>query len=405
MSRSLLTAVLLAAACSGPTRPPPPPLSPAQFTQPAQDTTGSASGTSVPREFLDYATRWPNPRAKLALEEAPLENGNALEDADVIVGISQSIPRSGRIESATRAEQAEATARERELEALTLDVRRAVRGAFAGALYAQEVVQLRTSLLDVAERRVELVQHRVAAGDEVEDAMLRVELEAVTAQHEFERADTNLGQALVALTKAVGNPHLDFGHLEGDFSSAFELPELEELLSRLESNPTLLAASAGSAAARARFDLARDLASPDLDLGLFYRRTGAGTNALDLGISMPIAVFDRGQGRITEARAGILDAQSRERSARLSLDTGLRGAWQRAQAAWRHLELLETEVLPRAEQLAERSELRYGAGDVSLDELLRRRAQWTGVQLGHLETLHETMLAWAELTAFLAEAP
>jgi cobalt-zinc-cadmium efflux system outer membrane protein len=436
----LLPTVLLMAACAGPVRPErtaPPPLQPAEFTGTVRD--DADSGPAPPRtEVLQDVTlavveqramaqhpslaaararieaakgrvyqagRMPNPRAKVALEAGPLEDGNTVEDGALIVGVNQAIPTSDRLESATRVEEAETVARERELDALSVEVRRAARGAFATALHAQEIVARLTTLLEVAERRVELVRHRIAAGDESEDAVLRVELEAVSARHELERAQGRLDQALTALTAAVGDPGLAFGHLQGELGSAFELPSLAELLSRLEANPTLLAANAGSEAARARFDLARDLASPDVDLGLAYRRTEAGNDSIDVQFTVPLRVSDRGQGRITEARAGILDAQARERSARLALETDARGAWQRADAAWRHLSLLEDEVLPRAERLLEQSALRYDAGDIPLDELLRLRARWAGVGLDHLDALHETMLAWVELTAFLTEAP
>jgi outer membrane protein TolC len=60
-----------------------------------------------------------------------------------------------------------------------------------------------------------------------------------------------------------------------------------------------------------------------------------------------------------------------------------------------------TEILPRAESVLKSAESRYAAGDTSLADVLPIRRDWAAIQLGHLESLHDVMQAWAQLSGYL----
>jgi outer membrane protein TolC len=61
----------------------------------------------------------------------------------------------------------------------------------------------------------------------------------------------------------------------------------------------------------------------------------------------------------------------------------------------------KTEILTRAEMILKSTEARYGAGDISLAEVLPVRRDWATLQLSYIESLRDVMQAWADLEAYL----
>ncbi len=149
--------------------------------------------------------------------------------------------------------------------------------------------------------------------------------------------------------------------------------------------------------------LAREERKPDVGLEVAYRRIAEeDTNSLDLGLSIPIPLFDRNQGAIQAARSEADAARHEAATVRNNLELRLRDAHRRLAEAIRASQLLRDEILPQAEQVLETVEARYRAGDVSLADVLPVRRDTTQLRLDHLSFLRDVMFAWAELLPFTA---
>lgn len=204
-------------------------------------------------------------------------------------------------------------------------------------------------------------------------------------------------QALIALAGAMGMPDLAIASLEGDLDATFELPTLETLAASLAANPALAAARADRAAAEARVLLTRVTRVPDVRVEMLYRRLETGPrDTFDVSLSLPLPLFDRGQGRLDAARADRAAAEARARGTAVELDRRLRGAYAQWTAALERARVFKREILPRAETVLKAAQARYKAGDISLAELLPVRRDFALVQLSHLESLRDVMEAWAE---------
>lgn len=94
---------------------------------------------------LKAAGRLPNPDAVARMESAPLSSGTTSQ-AEYVAGISQTIPLGRRLSAARDVEEAGVRVRERELEAAALNLTKTVRGAFASALFASEVLSVQTNI-------------------------------------------------------------------------------------------------------------------------------------------------------------------------------------------------------------------------------------------------------------------
>ena len=241
-------------------------------------------------------------------------------------------------------------------------------------------------------------QARIEAGDALPEDVARVEMELARAKVELKRAESLREQALVALASAIGDPTLSFRSLAGTLDATFEIPTLEILAANLASQPETAQAEADIRARNARVDVAKAERIPDVKVELLYHRLEASQeNTLDVGLSIPLPLFNRNQGRLREARAEAAAAEARSRMTQNELTTRLRESHLQLTTALANSGTLKTEILSRAETVLKGAEARYAAGDISLAEILPVRRDWAAVQLSYLESLRDVMQAWAEI--------
>jgi outer membrane protein, heavy metal efflux system len=343
----------------------------------------------------------PNPELVGRIESAPIDSTG---DAEYLAGISQGIPLGGRLSAATGLEKLDRERLNREAQVREIEVARAVRGAFATALYAQEVVQTHSDLVQAAADAVAIAQARVDAGDAVREELARAQMEHARVRLEFTKAQSIRQQAMLALMAAIGDPSIGVDSVAGDLATALEIPTLEDLSDRLAQSPFMTALAADVAVERARLDLARAERVPDINLDLLYRRLGeTDQNAFDAGFRIAVPVFDRSRGRLREARADAVAAESRATSAAYAMQVQLRNAHARLTQSIATAKALREEILPRAEQLVAAVQARYRAGDTSLSEVLLVQRDRAAQKLLYLETLRDVLSAWAELAPLVAK--
>jgi cobalt-zinc-cadmium efflux system outer membrane protein len=344
---------------------------------------------------------FPNPSLIGLVESASIVNRPSIDSA-LLAGVSQRIPLGGRLGAAAEAESLEGDRLARELAVRRLEIHAKVRGGFATALFAAEVARLHAGTLDLSRRAAAVAQARRDAGDAAADEVARAEMEVVRARLDEDKARGLRDLAVVALAAAIGNAELRIESLEGSLETALELPTLESVLSSLEGGPHAALARADLSAARARVELARAERIPDVTIDLLYRRVQpTDRNAVDVGFVVPLPLFDRNQGRIREAEAERRGAEARARSTRDDAVRRVREAHVRLSEAVGHVRLVRDELLPRSAVVLRSAESRYGAGDLSLADVIPIRREASAVRLSYLEGLREAMEAWGELRLYL----
>ena len=343
---------------------------------------------------------FPNPELVARIESAPLTRQFA-EQAEYVVGVSQAIPLGPRLTLARHAELLDRDRLAYELAAKRLDIRMRVQSAFATALYWQRVIQAREEDVRSAANGVTLAQARLTAGDTIPAEVAQAEMEHRRAEFERDKARSSSAQAFDVLGVALGDAALQVASLDGALEETLTVPALASLAARLEASPFLAAAAADIAVQRAQLDVVHAQRTPDVNLDLFYRRLSDSENAMDVGVRLPLRLFDRGQGRLQATRAELAAAEARARTLRNEQSLRLQAAHRKLARAVATAAALRGEMLPRADSVLQGAEARYRAGDMSLSELLPVRREWTRVRLEYLEALHDVMQAWAELSPYL----
>jgi len=346
----------------------------------------------------EQAGLFPNPQLVLRVENAPFYRGSTRDEANYVAGLSLRLPLSGRLGAAEEAGAREADRRVQELAAQRLELQGLVRGAFATALSLERAATIQGQARDLSTKAVELLEARVEAGDAVPADLARVQIEATRARLELARVESLRQRALFGLATTLGDPSLEIRSLAGDLEAALELPTLEALARRLENNPRLAAAEAEVALQEARVELAKALRIPDVSLDLFYRRLEqTNQHAFDVGVGIPLPIFDRNQGHVRSALAERLAASARVQATRNELVRDLRATHARLALLLEAAKIMREELLSRADTVLASVEARFEAGDASLVEVLPVRRDWTRVQLGYIDALRDVMVAWSDL--------
>ncbi len=303
----------------------------------------------------------------------------------------------GRVaELSVRAERArvEASLAEREL---------AVRQAFAALLSRQERVRILDEAAAELERLERIVLARHQAGDRSRYDVARIELEARSLEMELRAATAEVEAASRSLAALLGFP--DFRpRAQGELAPR-ALPTSPERLWQLarERNAAIAVARADEALARGGLALSRRerMPVPAIALGTLLTEDENSASAF-VGVSLPLPLFDRGQGAVARAKAELTVA---ERTLRAELEEA-RAEIARLAAAYAHrveiLRTLEQRVSVHVPELRRMAEDSYREGNTGILELLDSVRTVVEVRLQHLE--HRELVRQAEAALIVATA-
>jgi outer membrane protein, heavy metal efflux system len=346
----------------------------------------------------DQAGSFPNPELVGRVESAPMQ-GSTLSQADYLAGVSQTVPLSRRLARARQMETLEQDRRILETQASRLRLHQRVQSAFATALYQQRAALTQAELHHGAQQAVALITARLEAGDAIPQELARAEWHAAEAQLEFRRTQTLHDQALDDLATALGDRNLSIASLKGDLEAALQIPTLESIALEWTGHPAILAANADVNTHQARLDLALANRVPDIRVEALYRRMeSTQQNAFDVGIHIPLPLFDQNRGRVRAASADLRAAEARSRSARITIEHQRRESHRQLADALATVRTYRDQILPRANTVRRAWEARFEAGDVSLAELLPVQRDWAGVKLDYLDALRDALQAWSHLS-------
>jgi cobalt-zinc-cadmium efflux system outer membrane protein len=131
----------------------------------------------------------------------------------------------------------------------------------------------------------------------------------------------------------------------------------------LAQNPDLARWATEIERRRAALELEKAKAVPDPTIfGGIQRFSGADDTTLVFGLSIPIAVSNRNQGRILEGSYNLARAREHQRAVETSLEADLADVYQALSSAFIEVTDLENEVLPGAESAFDAARRGYSEG-------------------------------------------
>lgn len=291
--------------------------------------------------------------------------------AETTLQISQLVEMGGKREARIAAGAAGVDSAAWQREAVRLEVLSETASAFVAVLGLQRRIQILEQQVAALARLTPLLQRRVDAGASSPAEVLRAQTAANLVRVELQRARTALSIARRELALLMGDSAPRFGTLSGAFTETRRPPPFKVVLDAIEGNPQLMRWTAVRAQRSAELLMARLKPIPDVRLAAGWRHfRETNDNAVTLGLSISLPVWDRNQGDILSAREN-LDKARAERAINKAALLSIAGrAYDTITGALQELELLRSAVIPDSRRAAQTVEDGYGQGRFTLLDLL-----------------------------------
>jgi len=353
---------------------------------------------------LEQAKTWPNPTLRVGRESITpsSERDNGGDQAQDVIGLNYPIFLGNQRGAAVARAEEEFRLAEAEWEVAQRELRVRVAQAFADALFAQEGLVLSRREQEIAQKLHELAKTRLDAGDIAEREVVRADVDAGRASIRVLDAESIRDQAMLSLGAAIGDRKLQIRAVNGDMAlPAIEISfeELERLI--LEDSPLARRWAALRAVAQGKVREAEAAGWPVLNLSAAYRRYAAtDQNTVDLGIDLPLPIFDRRSGAIDAARAELTQTE-REILAELTRTLAeLAARFRELRSLRERLDVYRKTLIPSTERSLELVSTAYQGREASTLELLDAERSLIEVRRESLEASRAYHRAAADLQKY-----
>ncbi len=364
----------------------------ARMELPAQET----AGVITLREALAYGLLY-NPEIKafslqkrekdaLALQAGILPNPELLVEAENFAGsgsytgldrtettlqLSQLIELAGKRPKRKRVALLESDLAEWDYYIKKLDVSLSVTKAFIDVLASQRRLVLMNESVHLAEQVFNTVAQRVEAGKVSPVEEIKAGVILSTARIELNRAKRELAAAVKKLAALWGSGSPKFEGVAGELEELVPLPLEKELANRIYDNPDIARFPVEKEHRSARVELEKARRIPNLTVGGGIRSLNeTNDSAFVMGISIPIPIFNRNQGKIAAAEYGLLKVQEERRAAELRVSAEFAESYMSLSTSFAEASTLKIGVLPAAQKAFEATQEGYLQGKFGFLDVL-----------------------------------
>jgi cobalt-zinc-cadmium efflux system outer membrane protein len=273
-----------------------------------------------------------------------------------------------------------------------------VASLFVNVQLAESMIELAQKDLAGFRKTVELGELRYNKGAISEDDYLKIKLQLLQFETDYQQAELAKVQALSDLRQMLGYESVAPDY---DVAGAFDYEplkgNLEDFqLKALQTRPDLRAAQQGVTTARSQYEVQRTIAKPDVTVQGNYSHVNA-INAVTFYGSIPLPIFNRNQGEIEHARIAITQAQEQEKAANGQTLTDVRDAYEALRVSDRIVQFYRSKYLDVAQKDRDIAEYAYQRGAVSLLDFLDAERNYRATQLAYRQALASYLLALEQL--------
>ena len=356
----------------------------------------SAATVQAAQAAATTARAFPNPELELSggssrPRQAGLESGRV-----ETVGLAQPIELPGLRSSRRGMAEAGVSASESARQNTRLELHSRIKLAFYEALRRQEeagVAAGNRALLYLLRNRVKL---KVEVGESPRYELIKAEAEALAADSAFRSAQLRVNQAKSVLRGLIGAPLDDF-ELAHEPIANTEVPPLEALEQEvLAHHPQLKVAEAETRRAQARIEMERAARLPQPTIKLNSERNPDARQWM-VGVALPLPLWNRRDGPIGEAVAGMHQSEAEAERIRLALLTELEQVYGRYLIARSQVRTFETGLLKEAENAMRVAEAAYRYGERSILDYIDAQRVLRATRLDFIHARYELQAALIEL--------
>jgi len=269
---------------------------------------------------------------------------------------------------------------------------------FVNVQLAESTLELADKDLKSFQKTVDLSQVRYDKGAISEDDYLKIKLQLLQFETDYQQAELAKVQALSDLRQLLGYESVAADYdVTGPFDYQSLKGNLEDFqLKALQNRPDLRAAQQGVTAATSQYDLQKAIGKQDVTVQGNYSHVN-GINAASFYGSIPLAIFNRNQGEIARTRFAITQAQEQEKATNGQALTDVRDAYEGLRVSDRIVQLYRSGYLDVAQKDRDIAEYAYQRGAVSLLDFLDAERNYRATQLAYRQALASYLLALEQL--------
>ncbi|MDP3482664.1 MAG: TolC family protein, partial [Sulfuricella sp.] len=268
---------------------------------------------------LNTALAYPNPEIELASGASRPRQIGGTSGRNELLGLSQQFELPSLRAARRQGAEAGIVSGAAALGDAQLNQHSAVKQAFYDVLRRQEEARLAAEnhalLLQIRNR----VKIKVEVGESPRYELVKSEAEALAAESAARSAELRVTQARDRLRALIGAPLAETFEVAAEPPLMADLPELDELRrDLLARQPLLKVAEAETRRAQARVELERASRLPQPTIKLSTERD-PDMNQWRVGLVLPLPLWNRRDGPIGEAVAGVHRAEAEARQIHLAL--------------------------------------------------------------------------------------
>lgn len=341
----------------------------------------------------------PNPELEVEIEEfGGAGERSGLDAAETTLLVSQLIELGGKRSKRVMVASIERDLGRWDYESKRLDVFTETTAAFVDVLTAQEKLNFAEETSNLANRILDAVTARVEAGKVSPLEQTKATVAFSTSQIGLEKAKRELKSARKRLAAMWGNTLPVFASVEHELEDISEIPPLENLLQEVFQNPDIARWETEIEMRQAAVDLEKAKGLPDLTVGAGPRRfEDTDDYAVTVVMAVPIPLFDRNQGSISEAQHRLAKAAEERKAAIIQVKTALSEAYQTLSSSNLEAATLKTTVLPAAQLALDAAREGYQAGKFGYQDVLDAQRTLFEVKANYIDALAGYHKAKAEM--------
>ena len=269
---------------------------------------------------------------------------------------------------------------------------------FVNVQLAESSLELADKDLKSFQKTVDLGQLRYDKGAISEDDYLKIKLQLLQFETDYQQAELAKVQALSDLRQLLGYESVSADYdVTGPFDYQPLKGNLEDFqLKALQNRPDLRAAQQGVTAAKSQYELQRAIGKQDVTVQGNYSHVN-GINAASFLGSIPLPLFNRNQGEIARTRIAITQAQEQEKATNGQALTDVRDAYEGLRVSDRIVQLYRSGYLDVAQKDRDIAEYAYQRGAVSLLDFLDAERNYRATQLAYRQALASYLLALEQM--------
>ncbi len=280
-----------------------------------------------------------------------------------------------------------------------------VRQSYWEVVTLQRRAAILGELIGLAEKSVENANKLLKAkeGSELDVVQLEVDLERYRA--DLEATNKTLPAAFRRLAASVGVQDLPDTAVVGDLELPLPDCDLERLrVYVLGIHPELRSAQVGFERAQLVLKRATVEPIPNLTVNAGYTRQNQNKSSdWDIGVGLPIPLWNRNQGNILAAKAQVGEAINEVGRVQNDLVSRSASSFATYAAARKRAEKYKAAILPKAEQSYQLSMKAYQGGQFEYLRVLQAQRALAEARLEYLRSLGEMWRAASEIAGLMLE--